>query len=113
VENIEIAWTLDEVAGLARTGRLPLLGQLTRKTPESLVAMLRLPGLGPKRARLVYEKLGVRTLAQLERAAGAGTLSTLPGIGATLEQTILRGIQQDRARGVRFRWRKPRPTFIR
>ncbi|MGE0463748.1 MAG: helix-hairpin-helix domain-containing protein, partial [Vicinamibacterales bacterium] len=91
-----------KIAGLAKTGRLPLLGQLTRKTPESLVAMLRLPGLGPKRARLIYEKLGVRTLAQLERAARAGKLSTLPGIGPTLEQAILKGIQQDQARGGRF-----------
>jgi DNA polymerase (family 10) len=91
-----------KIAGLAKSGRLPLLGQLTRKTPESLVAMLRLPGLGPKRARLIYETLGVRTLAQLERAARAGRLSTLPGIGARLEQAILRGIQQDQARGGRF-----------
>lgn len=91
-----------KIAGLAKTGRLPLLGQLTRKTPESLVAMLRLPGVGPKRARLIYEKLGVRTLAGLERAARAGKLSTLPGIGPTIEQTILKGLQQDQARGGRF-----------
>jgi DNA polymerase (family 10) len=91
-----------KIAGLARTGRLPLLQQLTRKTPESLVAMLRLPGVGPKRARLIYEKLGIRTLAQLARAAHAGKLATLPGIGVTLEQTILKGIQQDQARGGRF-----------
>ena len=86
-----------KITSMCRTGELPLLTQLTRKTPESLVAMLRIPGVGPKRAKLIYKKLGVKTLAQLEKAARAGRLSELPGMGKTLEQTILRGIVQDKA----------------
>jgi DNA polymerase (family 10) len=86
-----------KIVTLCRTGELPMLSQLTRKTPESLVAMLRIPGVGPKRARLIYKKLGVKTLAQLEKAARAGRLSKLRGMGKKLEQTILRGIDQDKA----------------
>jgi DNA polymerase (family 10) len=87
----------DKISTLSRTGELPLLGQLTRKTPESLAAMLRIPGVGPKRAKLIYQKLHVKTLAQLEKAARAGRLADLRGMGKTLEQAILRGIGQDKA----------------
>jgi DNA polymerase (family X) len=86
-----------KIAKICRTGELPILTQLTRKTPESLVAMLRIPGVGPKRARLIYKKLGVKTLAQLEKAARAGRLSELRGMGKTIEQAILRGLDQDKA----------------
>ena len=86
-----------KIARMCRTGEFALLRQLTRKTPESLVAMLRIPGVGPKRATLIYKKLGVKTLPALERAARAGRLSKLPGMGKVLEQTILQGIAQDKA----------------
>jgi DNA polymerase (family 10) len=86
-----------KICKLCRTGELALLTQLTRKTPESLVAMLRIPGVGPKRAKLIYKRLHVKTLAELEKAARAGRLSRLRGMGKTLEQTILRGINQDKA----------------
>jgi DNA polymerase (family X) len=86
-----------KISKMCRTGELPLLAQLTRKTPESLVAMLRIPGVGPKRAKLIFKQLHVKTLAQLEKAARAGRLSDLRGMGKTLEATILRGIDQDKA----------------
>ena len=81
-----------KIQEICRTGTLPLLAELTRKTPESLVALLQIPALGPKRAKLVYDALGIKTLAELERAACAGKLATLRGIGAALEQSILRGV---------------------
>jgi DNA polymerase (family 10) len=90
-----------KIGELCRTGSLPLLRQLTRKTPESLVALLRIPGLGPRRAKLIHKSLGVRTLPQLERAARAGRLSKLRGLGAATEQAILQGIAQEKAHGNR------------
>jgi DNA polymerase (family 10) len=90
-----------KIATLCRTGKLPLLAQLTHKTPESLVALLRIPGVGPKRANIVYKQLGVKTLAQLAAAARAGRLAKLPRMGKTLEQAILRGIAQDKAHAAR------------
>jgi DNA polymerase (family 10) len=86
-----------KISKLCRTGELPLLAQLTLKTPESLVAMLRIPGVGPKRAKHIYKKLHVKTLPELERAARAGRLAELRGMGKTLEQMILRGIGQEKA----------------
>lgn len=91
-----------KIVTLASTGDLPLLHELTRATPESLVTLLRLPGVGPKRARLIYEQLGVRTLEQLDAAARAGRLSKLRGIGPALEQQIRRGLTEERARVARF-----------
>jgi DNA polymerase (family 10) len=86
-----------KIARMCRTGEFALLTQLTRKTPESLVAMLRIPGVGPKRAKLIYKRLGVKTLGELERAARAGRVSKLPRMGKALEQAILQGIAQDKA----------------
>ncbi len=85
-----------KITKMCRTGKLPLLVQLTHKTPESLVAMLRIPGLGPKRVKFIYKKLGVKTIGQLGKAARAGRLAELRGMGRTLEQAILRGIEQDK-----------------
>lgn len=90
-----------KIGCLCRTGELPLLKQLTRKTPQSLVSLLRIPGVGPKRAKLVYQKLRVKTLPQLENAARAGQLSRLRGMGPTVEQAILRGIEQEKVQAAR------------
>jgi DNA polymerase (family 10) len=105
---------LDELPGIGRdlagkiatildTGTLPLLEELTGRTPESLVQMLRIPGLGPKRAKQIYDTLGITTLEQLETAARRGRLRTLPGIKKTLEQKILAGLAE--VRGHSGRWR--------
>lgn len=96
-----------DLAGKIRTildtGTLPLLGALTAKTPESVVEMLRIPGLGPKRAWQIYKTLGVSTLADLEAAATAGRLRTLPGIKQVTERKILEGLAA--LRGHAPRWR--------
>ena len=86
-----------KIATVVKTGRLPLLRELSRKTPVTLTALMRIPGLGPKRARLIHDTLGVKTLTQLEKAARAGRLREVKGIGPTLEQTILRGLRQQKA----------------
>ncbi|MGE5246131.1 MAG: DNA polymerase/3'-5' exonuclease PolX [Betaproteobacteria bacterium] len=91
-----------KIEKMCRTGDLPLLSQLTRKTPEGVVAMLRIPGVGPKRAMLIYRKLGVKTLPQLEKAARAGRLARVRGLGKALERSILRGIAQDKAHVARM-----------
>ena len=91
-----------KIAGLCRTGELPLLKELTRKTPESLVTLLRIPGVGPKRATLIFRELGVKTLPQLEKAARAGRLSALRGLGPVVEQSILRGIEQEKVHAARM-----------
>ena len=91
-----------KIGCICRTGKLPLLNELTRRTPETLVTLLRIPGVGPKRANLIYKRLGVKTLPQLEKAARAGRISKLPRMGPTVEQAILRGISQEKAHAGRF-----------
>jgi len=92
-----------KIQTILRTGTLPLLQQLTAKTPESLVQMLRIPGLGPKRAKQIYDTLHVATLVDLETAARSGRLRELPGIKAATEQKILVGLAS--LRGHATRWR--------
>jgi DNA polymerase (family 10) len=79
------------------------LRELTAKTPESLVQMLKIPGLGPKRAKQIYDTLGITTLDALEAAAKTGKLRELPGIKGTIEQKILQGLSD--LRGHSGRWR--------
>ena len=77
-----------KIATLVRTGRLPLLEQLGRRIPAPLVAMTRIPGLGPKRARALYRALRIRSLEDLARAARSGRIRELPGFGARTEALI-------------------------
>jgi DNA polymerase (family 10) len=77
-----------KIETIVRTGRLPLLEQLRRKVPAPLVKMTRIEGLGPKRARALYEALGIRSLEDLQRAARSGRIRELKGFGARTEQLI-------------------------
>jgi len=86
----EIAAKIDE---LMRTGRLAFHERLRSEVPDGVVAMLRVPGIGPKRAKEFWEKLGITDLAQLEAAARAGQLRQLPKMGEKAEQKILAGLE--------------------
>ena len=92
-----------KVAEIATTGDLALRRELTAKVPASLVTMMRVDGIGPKRARRLYEELGLRTLDEVESAARGGKLHDLKGIGEVLERRILQGCADQRARARRFR----------
>ena len=82
----------DKLAELATTGRLAMHERLKAEIPASLVDLLRIPGLGPRTVRLVYEELGIETIEDLRQAAEAGTLRTLKGVSEKTEATILEGI---------------------
>jgi DNA polymerase (family 10) len=77
-----------KIATLVRTGRLPLLEQLRARVPAPLVAMTRIEGLGPKRARALHRALKIRSLEDLGRAARSGRIRELPGFGVRTEQLI-------------------------
>ncbi len=74
------------------TGESSFLADLQRDTPATLLDLLELPLLGPRRVAAVHRELGVTTLDELAAAAAAGRLRTLRAIGPRLEQSILRGI---------------------
>ncbi|HET6681063.1 MAG TPA: PHP domain-containing protein [Gemmatimonadaceae bacterium] len=83
---------LDVLRDLADTGDSEYLELLRENTPEGLLEMLRVPGLGTTRIHLIHEGLGVETLHELEQAARDGRLATLPGFGSKTAEKVLRGI---------------------
>ncbi len=90
-----IGATLQEkIVALATTGEIPALVKLRGKFPPGLVEMTRLPGLGPKRARRLYEELGLDSLDALQQAASAGHISELKGFGPKAEQALLEAVAE-------------------
>jgi DNA polymerase (family 10) len=83
----------EKITTLVQTGELPQLQELLQQIPESVLALLRIPGLGPKKAAALYQQLGIATLDQLREACQAGQVRALKGFGAKTEQTILQGIE--------------------
>lgn len=86
------ATTLAVLADLVETGDSSYLESLRETTPEGLVEMLRIPGLGPTRIHRIHTELGLETVSDLEAAAGDGRLAKLSGFGLKTADKILRGI---------------------
>ena len=79
----------DKVIALADDGAIPALVKLRAKFPVGLVQMTRLPGLGPKRARRLFEELSIDSLESLRAAAEQQRIRTLKGFGPKAEESIL------------------------
>jgi DNA polymerase (family 10) len=82
----------EKTAGLVENGALEILDELLEEIPESVLALLRVPGLGPKRAAVLYQELGINTLDQLQAACESGQVRTLKGFAAKTEKAILENI---------------------
>jgi DNA polymerase (family 10) len=78
-----------KIAAIVATGKFDLLESLKRELPGDLAEIAALPGLGPKRVKLLYDRLGVRSLADLRRAIKGGRLRDLPGFGIKSEEKLL------------------------
>ncbi len=85
-----IASKIDE---LLRTGKLEFLEKLKKEVPPGLAEWLKVPSLGPKKAGMIWKELKITKLPELEKAARAGKLRGLPGMGAKSEAAILAGIE--------------------
>jgi DNA polymerase (family 10) len=92
----------DKITELVTTGRMTFHEKLRAEVPPSLVGLLRIPGLGPRSVRLIYQELGVETIEELRHAAEAGTLQTLKGLSAKTESLILKGIADLETRPTRL-----------
>jgi DNA polymerase (family 10) len=92
-----------KIEEFARTGHLALLDRLRKQFPAGVAEMLRLPGLGPKRVRALYDELHVTTLPALARAARDGRVRQLPGFGARTETKILDAIDAHSRRPQRLK----------
>ncbi|MGH2969318.1 MAG: DNA polymerase/3'-5' exonuclease PolX [Solirubrobacteraceae bacterium] len=84
-----IGKTLEEkLRALDETGDIPAAQKLRAKFPTGLIAVMHLPGFGPKRARRLYDELGVDSLESLRAAAEAGRIRGLRGFGAKVEENL-------------------------
>ena len=83
-----------KVADIVTSGHFKLLDQLKKQLPGQLGEMTALPGLGPKRVKLLYDKLKVRTLVGLRRAIKTGRLHELRGFGPTIEKKLAGALQK-------------------
>lgn len=78
-----------KIKEVVETGGLAKLREIERRTPPELAELLRIPGLGPKHVKTLYEEMGITNLAQLEGAVTAGKIRALQGFGRKTEQNIL------------------------
>ncbi len=81
-----------KVSELVTTGKLSYYDDLKASLPVGLLEMLRIPGLGPKKVKAMYEKLGVTTIAELEKACKENRVAALDGFGEKTQQKICEGI---------------------
>jgi DNA polymerase (family X) len=99
VEEMAKQGRVDELSGVGKTiaekidallegGSIPSADKLKAKIPAGLVEVTRIPGLGPKRARLLYDHLGITSLEDLRRASEDGTLEGVPGFGAKAQENV-------------------------
>ena len=92
-----------KIEELARTGHLAFYEKLSEEVPPSLVALLEIPGVGPRTVRQLHEELHVETLDDLRRAAEAGALRSLKGMSTKTEEQVLAGIEALENRQERMR----------
>jgi DNA polymerase (family 10) len=84
----------EKILALLEEGTIPAAEKLRAKVPPGLIAITRLPGLGPKRARLLHSELGVDSLDALHKAALAQRLRTVKGLGAKFEASVLDALER-------------------
>ena len=82
-----------KIRQIADTGRLEVHDELKKEIPPGLLAILRVPGVGPKTARMLYDKRNVKSLEELESLAREKKLAGIPGIQEKTEENILKGIE--------------------
>src|SRR6516162_6624165 len=83
----------EKIIDLADQGAIPATVKLRAKFPPGVIAMTRLPGLGPKRARRLYEELGIDSLDALRTAAEGQRIRSLKGFGPKAEEAILANLR--------------------
>jgi len=87
----------EKITAIVTTGELPLRKQLASKLPAGLLDLLRIPGLGPKRVKLLYKKLKVKSATDLAAALDKGRIQKLKGFGPKMEEKIRAGLGQAQA----------------
>ena len=81
------------------TGRVGQLEKLREEVPEALRVLVKVPGIGPSKARVIHERLGVATMEDLANALASGQLAGLPGMGERTETNLRRALERMAAGG--------------
>jgi len=92
----------NKIREIIRTGRLAKLEYLKHSFPPHLLDLLKVEGIGPKRAKILYKELHIGSLDALKKAAEAHKISQLKGFSKKLEQKILKGTVLAKKEGKRF-----------
>jgi len=83
-----------KIAAIVQTGHFDQLDQLKVSMPGDVTKMVALPGLGPKRVKILYDTLKIRTLDELRRAADQGKLREVRGLGPALEKKLSQALDK-------------------
>jgi DNA polymerase (family 10) len=83
----------EKIQALVTTGSIPAAERLRARYPSGVIAMTRLPGLGAKRARLMYEQLGIDSIEALREAAEGQRLRAVKGLGPKFEENVLAAVR--------------------
>lgn len=94
----------EKIQTLVSTGKLPMLEELRSQVPESALMLLRIPGMGPKKAAALNKELGIKSLDELKAACESGKVRALKGFGEKTEQQILAGISLAATSSLRMYW---------
>ena len=84
----------NHIKEMVETGTLGFRDRLLAEIPRSLIELVRLPGVGPKKARKLWDELKICSVDELEEAARAGRIAGVAGFGAKTQEKILAGIQE-------------------
>jgi DNA polymerase (family X) len=93
-----------KIAEIVHTERLSALEELHARTPPHIRELLRIPGLGPKRVRILRDDLGVKSVADLKAAAEKGLIREHAGFSEKSEKKILAEVRRHKAAEPRVKW---------
>jgi DNA polymerase (family 10) len=94
----------DAITQLRKEGKLAFLEELRASLPPGLMEILKIPGLGPKKVRALWQLLEITDLAALQLACADGRVAELKGFGSKTQDNILAGIRNREAYGRRHLW---------
>jgi DNA polymerase (family X) len=78
----------EKILTLLETGSIPSADRLKERIPSGLIEVTRIPGLGPKRARLLHEELGITSLDDLRKAVEDGRIEDVRGFGSKAQENL-------------------------
>src|SRR5271165_1256379 len=82
-----------KITELVTTGKLAYYDELKASIPPGLLELMQIPGVGPRKVQALHEKLGIKSVSELEAACKAGKVAGLPGFGDKTQVKILEGIE--------------------